>query len=55
MQPAQLTVVVLFGTRPELIKLAPVIKQMDGDERFRVLVVSTSQHREQPPVSQRAE
>lgn len=36
----------LFGTRPEVIKLAPVIGRLGGDERFRLSLVSTSQHRE---------
>jgi UDP-N-acetylglucosamine 2-epimerase (non-hydrolysing) len=42
----RLSVLVLFGTRPELIKLAPVIERLSADERFRVAVASTSQHRE---------
>ncbi|MCB2206335.1 UDP-N-acetylglucosamine 2-epimerase (non-hydrolyzing) [bacterium] len=36
-----------FGTRPEAIKLAPVIKHMQSlPERFRVSVCLTSQHKE---------
>jgi len=36
-----------FGTRPEAIKLAPVIKHLQSlPERFRVSVCLTSQHRE---------
>ncbi len=36
-----------FGTRPEAIKLAPVIKHMQSlPDRFRVSVCLTSQHRE---------
>ena len=42
----RLSVLALFGTRPEVIKLAPVIDRLGRDERFRVRVVSTSQHRE---------
>jgi UDP-N-acetylglucosamine 2-epimerase (non-hydrolysing) len=42
----RLSVLALFGTRPEVIKLAPVIHALGRDERFRVRVVSTSQHRE---------
>jgi UDP-N-acetylglucosamine 2-epimerase (non-hydrolysing) len=41
-----LNVLVLFGTRPEAIKLAPVIARLRGDDRFRARVVMTSQHRE---------
>ncbi len=36
-----------FGTRPEAIKLAPVIKQLQAlPDRFRVSVCLTSQHKE---------
>jgi UDP-N-acetylglucosamine 2-epimerase (non-hydrolysing) len=36
-----------FGTRPEAIKLAPVIKQLQSlPDRFRVSVCLTSQHKE---------
>ena len=38
---------VVMGTRPEAIKLAPLILRAKADpERFEVLVVRTSQHRE---------
>ena len=36
----------IFGTRPELIKLAPVILKAQQDSRFRVSVVFTGQHLE---------
>lgn len=36
----------LFGTRPEAIKMAPLIKCFSGDERFDVRVGVTAQHRE---------
>ena len=36
----------VFGTRPEAIKLAPVIKQLEADDRFDSVTVSTGQHRE---------
>ncbi len=39
-------IAVFFGTRPEAIKVAPVIKRLAGDERFELLSVSTGQHRE---------
>ncbi len=42
----KLRVLVLFGTRPELIKLAPVIQRLQHDDRFQTGVVTTSQHRE---------
>lgn len=36
----------VFGTRPEAIKTAPVIRAMRGDARFEALVAVTAQHRE---------
>jgi len=41
-----LNTVVLFGTRPEAIKMAPVVLLLRNDPRFRLTVVSTSQHRQ---------
>lgn len=42
-----LKVAVLFGTRPEAIKLAPLIKRMEENpERFNPSVIVTAQHRE---------
>lgn len=40
------TVVVFMGTRPEGIKLAPVIRALDTDPNLDVKVVNTGQHRE---------
>jgi UDP-N-acetylglucosamine 2-epimerase (non-hydrolysing) len=39
-------ILVVFGTRPEAIKLAPVIQLLERDERFEPIVVITAQHRE---------
>lgn len=36
----------IYGTRPEAIKLAPVIKALENDERFDSVPVSTGQHKE---------
>lgn len=36
----------VVGTRPEAIKMAPVIFAANADERFRVRTVTTGQHRE---------
>jgi UDP-N-acetylglucosamine 2-epimerase (non-hydrolysing) len=41
----QMKVLVLFGTRPEAIKLAPVIRELKK-KLFQTVVVSSSQHRE---------
>lgn len=41
------TALVVFGTRPEAIKLAPVIRELQKcDQTFRTLVCITGQHRE---------
>jgi UDP-N-acetylglucosamine 2-epimerase (non-hydrolysing) len=37
-------VLVLFGTRPEAIKLAPVILELKRHSNFQTIVVSSSQH-----------
>jgi UDP-N-acetylglucosamine 2-epimerase len=39
-------VLTVFGTRPEAIKLAPVIKRLERDPRFASVTCVTSQHRE---------
>ena len=44
MQP--LRVMTVFGTRPEAIKLAPVIQKLSEDDRFESHIVVTGQHRE---------
>jgi UDP-N-acetylglucosamine 2-epimerase (non-hydrolysing) len=40
------TVSVILGTRPEAIKLAPVIRELRRDRRLRCRVCVTAQHRE---------
>ncbi|MCF2570859.1 non-hydrolyzing UDP-N-acetylglucosamine 2-epimerase [Brevibacterium sp. UCMA 11754] len=37
---------VIYGTRPEAIKVAPVIKALEEDETLSPIVVVTAQHRE---------
>ena len=41
-----LRVMLVYGTRPEAIKLAPLVTAMRDDERFNPIVVVTGQHRE---------
>jgi len=41
----RLKVLVLFGTRPEIIKLAPVIEELQK-KLFQTIVVSSSQHKQ---------
>lgn len=40
------TVALVFGTRPEAIKMAPVYLALSKDRRFRVQVIVSAQHRE---------
>ncbi len=39
-------IAIILGTRPEAIKLAPVIKRFSDDDRFEVVVLITAQHRD---------
>ncbi len=43
---ARPTVMVVYGTRPEAIKLAPVVSALQGSSTLRSVVVVTGQHRE---------
>jgi UDP-N-acetylglucosamine 2-epimerase (non-hydrolysing) len=38
-------IMVIYGTRPEAIKLAPVIRAIDASARLRSVVTTTGQHR----------
>ncbi|SEN42174.1 UDP-N-acetylglucosamine 2-epimerase (non-hydrolyzing) [Cryobacterium sp. TMT1-3] len=40
------TIGLVFGTRPEAVKFAPIIKALQEDSRFRPVLISTGQHRE---------
>lgn len=39
-------IMTVYGTRPEAIKVAPVIKALEADDRFESVAVSTGQHKE---------
>ena len=39
-------IMTIFGTRPEAIKMASLIKKMEEDDRFQSIVVVTAQHRQ---------
>ncbi|HJE27457.1 MAG TPA: UDP-N-acetylglucosamine 2-epimerase (non-hydrolyzing), partial [Limosilactobacillus pontis] len=39
-------IMTIFGTRPEAIKMAPVVKQLAADDETEPVVVVTGQHRE---------
>src|SRR5690625_1144122 len=40
------TIMTVYGTRPEAIKVAPVIKALESSSHFESIAVSTGQHRE---------
>ena len=42
----KIKVLSVFGTRPEAIKMAPLVKKLEQDERFESIVCVTAQHRE---------
>lgn len=44
--PATLKVLTVFGTRPEAIKMAPLVQALAADQRFEAKVCVTGQHRE---------
>ena len=39
-------IAVVFGTRPEAVKMVPVIKELQKSDSFAVITISTGQHRE---------
>src|SRR5699024_250212 len=39
-------IISIFGTRPEAIKMAPLVKALEADNRFESKVIVTAQHRE---------
>ncbi|MDR1473922.1 MAG: UDP-N-acetylglucosamine 2-epimerase (non-hydrolyzing) [Lactobacillales bacterium] len=42
----KIKVMTIFGTRPEAIKIAPLIKALENDNRFESIITITAQHRE---------
>ena len=42
----RLRVAAVFGTRPDAVKMAPVVHELSGDERFECITIATAQHRE---------
>ncbi|MCF8002285.1 MAG: UDP-N-acetylglucosamine 2-epimerase (non-hydrolyzing) [Halanaerobiales bacterium] len=42
----QLKVMTIFGTRPEAIKMAPLVKKLKKDDNINCIVTVTAQHRE---------
>ncbi len=39
-------IMTIFGTRPEAIKMAPLVKELQKNENLEPVVVITAQHRE---------
>ena len=39
-------IMTIFGTRPEAIKMAPLVKALEKDAELEPVVVVTAQHRE---------
>ncbi len=40
-------ILIVFGTRPEAIKMAPLVKEFEKNkDKFRLIVCVTGQHRE---------
>lgn len=39
-------IMVIYGTRPEAVKVAPLIKELEASDALQAVVVSTGQHRE---------
>lgn len=42
----KIRVMSVFGTRPEAIKMAPLVKQLENNENIQSIVCVTGQHRE---------
>jgi len=45
-EPHRIKVMPIFGTRPEAIKMAPVVHALSADEKFELVITVTAQHRE---------
>ncbi len=46
MHDSTISIMTVFGTRPEAVKLLPVIRRLQQDDRFELKIVVTGQHRE---------
>lgn len=42
----KLRVAAVFGTRPDAVKMAPVVHALTSDDRFECITIATAQHRE---------
>ena len=39
-------ILIIFGTRPEAIKMSPLIKTLKDDDEFKVITCTSGQHKE---------
>jgi len=39
-------ILLVFGTRPEAVKMCPLVRELEGEDRFETQVAITAQHRE---------
>lgn len=46
MENRQVKVLIVFGTRPEAIKMATIIKELEKNDSFKPIICVTAQHRE---------
>ena len=46
MEENMIKVMTLFGTRPEAIKMAPLVKALEAEPEIESVVVVTAQHRQ---------
>ena len=42
----KIKIALVFGTRPEAIKMCPLVKKLKNNPKFEVLTIVTAQHRE---------
>ena len=42
----KIKVMTIFGTRPEAIKMAPLVKELEKNEKIESVVCVTAQHRQ---------
>ena len=46
MMDRKIRVLTIFGTRPEAIKMAPLVKELESRESIKSVVCVTAQHRQ---------
>ena len=46
MNSKKIKIALVFGTRPEAIKMCPLVKKLKNNDKFKVLTIVTAQHRQ---------